>query len=169
MRVGQNVEQIESVAFEPQTQAYNSLLSMAWRRKSLVALGIVVGLVLGALYYAQRPPVYRFDAQILVIKKRPDVLPALGSDTTSFYEDYLATHQVLIKSPIVVGRAVKKPGVTGLKSLAGLTDPTGLLIGSLTVNRDTTGMTSNNILNLSFRGKIADECAVLLGAVIDSY
>jgi uncharacterized protein involved in exopolysaccharide biosynthesis len=73
-------------------QAHLSLLYMAWRRKSLIILGIVAGLVWGVLDYAHRPPVYRVDAQVLVVKKRPDILPAVSGDASfSYYEDYLGS------------------------------------------------------------------------------
>jgi capsular exopolysaccharide synthesis family protein len=168
----QNLEQLEAEAF--QVQGHFNLLAIAWRHKSLVALGLVVGLVLGTLSYARRSPVYRSDAQILVVKKRPDVLPALGGDTSySYYEDYLATHQVLIKSPLIAGRSVKKPGIAGLESLVGATDPASLIIGSLVVSRDAakdaSGMASSNILGLSLRWTVPDDSAIILGAVIDSY
>jgi polysaccharide biosynthesis transport protein len=154
----------------PQGQAVVDFLGILRRRKSLVALGLAVGLVLGTLYYAQKAPVYRSEAQVLVIKKQPDALPLTGSDARlSVYEDYLSTHQVLIKSPLVVSKATQKPELRGLSSLAGA-EPTAAIQSALTVSRDTkdTGG-SNNILNLSYRGKVAAECGTILNAVIESY
>src|SRR5438874_3896041 len=143
---------------------------MAWRRKWLLALGIGASLALGGLYYAKRATVYRADAQVLVVKKRPDALPFPGSDPSSgYYEDYLATHQTLIRSPLIVGRAVKKRELQSLRSLAAHGDPAGLIIGSLSVGRDSkdTGGNYNNVLNLSFRGPVAEECPTVLNALID--
>ena len=108
--MAQNLEPIEVDLLEPQARAHSDFWGIALRRKSLVALGLVVGLVLGALYYAMRPPVYKSDAQVLVIKKRPDSSPITGSDyaRTGSYEDYLSTHQVIMKSPLIIGHAVEK-------------------------------------------------------------
>src|SRR4051794_24505170 len=93
------------------------LLEIAWNRKSLVALGIVVGLVLGLLYYVQATPVYQSKAQVLVVKKRPDNIT--GMDTRHLaIEDYVATHQTLIKSPLIVERAIQKRNLAALESLA---------------------------------------------------
>ena len=171
--MGQNLEQFDTEAVAAPPPAHYSLLNMVWRRKSLILLGLVVGVVWGALDYAQRLPVFKVDAQILVVKKRPDILPAVSGDVSfSYYEDYLATHQILIRSLLITGRAAKKPGIAELKSLAGAGDPASRIIGSLTVNRelakDASGM-APNILNLSFRGQARDECTIVLNAVIDSY
>src|SRR5271167_1171660 len=110
--MGQDLEQLETDALPAHAQAGFSLLNMAWRRKSLIILGVVVGLIWGILDYAQRPPVYKVDAQVLVVKKRPDILPAVSGDVSfSYYEDYLSTHQILIRSLLIAGRAAKKPGI----------------------------------------------------------
>jgi capsular exopolysaccharide synthesis family protein len=156
----------------PQSQAFTDFLGVVRRRKSLVALGLVTGLVIGTLYYVQQSPVYRSDAQVLVIKKQPDAMPLTGADSRlSYYEDYLSTHQVLITSPLIIGKAIEKPELRGLSTLAGVSDATKLIKTSLTVTRekDTGGTNSTNILNLSFRGKASPECGVILNGVIDSY
>jgi capsular exopolysaccharide synthesis family protein len=160
-------------ALEPlQTSSYPDLLGVALRRKSLIALGIVGGLVLGSFYYAQSTPVYRSDARVLVIKKRPDALPIAGVDPgMSYFEDYLSTHQAIIKSPLIVGRAVKKHELQAMKSFGGIADPTDAILLSLSVSRDYNkeAGSSNNVLNLAFRGRVAAESGVVLNAVIDSY
>lgn len=160
-------------SFEPaQPQGHPNLLRVAWQRKSLILLGLVAGLVLGALYYAQCVPVYQSGTQVLVVKKRPDVLPIEGSRMSySAYEDYLATHMVLIRSPVIVGRAVKKHNLGSLKSFEGQGDPTGAIIGSITAARDQKdayGM-YNNILNISYKGIVPEDCGTILNAVVDSY
>src|SRR5437762_2586002 len=130
---------------------------MAWRRKWFLVLGIAASLSLGALYYARCATVYRADAQVLVVKKRPDALPFPGAEVgAGYYEDYLATHQTLIRSPLIVGRAVKKRELQSLRSFAAQGDPAGLISGSLSVVRDSkdSGGNFNNVLNLSYRGSV---------------
>jgi capsular exopolysaccharide synthesis family protein len=160
----------ETVGLES-TPTHQSLWRIAWRRKSLVALGVVVGLVLGGLYYAQKSPVYQSTAQVLVIKKRPDALPLSGADPRlSYFEDYLSTHVTLIKSQLIVDRAVQKEHLQGLSSLAEEGNATNSIIKWLSVARDReSGGTNNNILNLSFRSSQSDECSRVLNAVINSY
>jgi capsular exopolysaccharide synthesis family protein len=144
-------------------------LLIAWKRKHLVLFGVVMTLALGAFYYAQQRPVYRATAQVMVIKKYPDTLPVPGMETQRMaYEDYVSAHLVLIQSPLIVGRAVKANNLGGLKSFGGQTDPTGQIIGSLSLTREGEGTTSG-ILNLAYRGPVAEDCGTILNAVIASY
>lgn len=77
--------------------AGRGFLVVAWQRKLLIALSIAVALAAGTLYYNEASPVYESTAQILVVKKRPDTVT--GMDTRNLaIEDYVATHQALLKS-----------------------------------------------------------------------
>lgn len=151
------------------------LLQAAWRRKALLLLGVVVGLVVGALYYAQKPAIYQANAQLLVVKKGPDALPVSGLDqryaALSSVDDYLATHMVLIKSPVIVGRAAEKRELKSLRSFKDRGDPAAAIPASLSVTRDTkeTGGSASNILYLSYRGQVPEDCPTVLNAITDSY
>jgi capsular exopolysaccharide synthesis family protein len=157
----------------PAASLSRNLLQVLWERRSLVLLGGAVGLVLGLLFYAQKPPVYQSAAQVLVVKKRSDALPIAGGDPRlSFYEDYVSTHMVLIRSPLVVQHAVRKRDLASLSSFAGQGDPTGAVLAGLTAGRDVPkdgSSAPNNIINLSYRGGDANDTGVVLAAVIDSY
>ena len=99
--------------FMDQTEpARRSVMAVVWQRKALVVLGTLVGLVVGFLFYWQRAPVYQSTAQILVIKKRSDPLPVAGGDPRLGYvEDYMATHLALLRSPLIIERAVTEEGL----------------------------------------------------------
>src|SRR5579884_3622030 len=98
-------------------QASRGYLEIAWQRKNLIALWVVAALVVGVLYWAQATRVYQAKAQVLVIKKRPDNVT--GLDTRNLViEDYVATHQALIKSPLIIDRAIKRHNLDQLKCLA---------------------------------------------------
>jgi capsular exopolysaccharide synthesis family protein len=148
-------------------------LTVLWQRKLLVGLGAVVGLVLAALYYAQATPVYKSTAQVLVVKKRSsDAVPVAGGDPRlAVMEDYLASHLVVLRSPVIAERAVKKRELQKLPSLAGSGDPAGVIAHSLTATREKDGTSSgpSNIINLSYSGPVAEDCALILAAVIESY
>jgi capsular exopolysaccharide synthesis family protein len=170
--VKERFQDVDENATEPaHHRSSRTVLQVVWQRKSLLTLGAVVGLALGGLLYAQRTPVYQSSAQVLVVKKRSDILPVTGGDPRlSFVEDYLATHMVLIKSPIIVERAVKKRDLQSLPSFEGMGDPTGAIVGGLTVSRDKEGTGGpSNIINLSFRASGAEDCGKVLSAVIESY
>jgi capsular exopolysaccharide synthesis family protein len=170
--VKERFQDVDENAAEPGHQrSSRTVFQVVWQRKSLLILGAVLGVVLGGLWYSQRTPVYQSSAQVLVVKKRSDVLPVTGGDPRlSFVEDYLATHMVVIKSPIIVERAVKKRDLQALPSFEATGDPTGVIVGGLTVSRDKEGTGGpSNIINLSFRSSGAEDCGKVLSAVIESY
>jgi succinoglycan biosynthesis transport protein ExoP len=143
-------------------------LQAAWQRRSLVLLGVVVGLALGGLYYAQTTPAYESKAQVLVVKKRPD--DVTGMDTRHLeVEDYVATQREIIRSQLVVERAVKKPELASLSLAAEVESQTDALLSSLQITRNKGPSGYNNVLDLSLRTKAPDEAAVVLNALIDSY
>src|SRR5271166_3903697 len=94
---------VSEVVEEPQTSSMPGLLTIAWQYKYLLVLGGVVGVILGGLYSTRLKPVYQTSAQVMVVKKRPDALPLPGTDQSmSYTDDYLSTHQVLIRSPLII-------------------------------------------------------------------
>jgi capsular polysaccharide biosynthesis protein len=148
-------------------RGYAQLFRVAWARKSLLALGVAVALTLGALYYAQCAPVYQSSARVLVIKKRPDAVTALQTQFSHF-EDYVSTHQMLITSPLIVERAIKNSNLATLKSFAGTEERLAeVIIKRLSAKRKKDS--SENILNLTFQGPVADECTTVLNAILGSY
>ncbi|MCY2993762.1 MAG: polysaccharide biosynthesis tyrosine autokinase [Planctomycetota bacterium] len=165
----------ESETFESQGLSnYVDLLDLVrigWRRKSLIALGTVVGLVLGSLYYVRSIPLYSSEAQILVVKKRPDVVTGEAM-RMSHFEDYVTTHRILIRSPLIVERAVKQANLQALKSFVNEEgDLTDAIIAKLAVERASkeSDGNPNSVLRLSFRGTVPSECGTVVNAVLDSY
>src|SRR5258708_3961986 len=74
------------------------------RRKSLMCLGIVVGLTLGVLYYMRVPPLYESYAKILITNKNPDVLQ--NKDYSGYSgEDQVANQISMIRSPLIARQA----------------------------------------------------------------
>ncbi len=142
------------------------LLQVAWHHKSLIVIGLITALAAGAVVYSQITPLYQSAAQVLVVQKRPELsLP--GTDMRgSFAEDYLGMHQVMIKSPLLVGNAVEKHNLRALPSFAGQADPTRAIIEQLKVSRE---KDAANILILTFRGPVAEDCPIVLTALVDAY
>lgn len=151
--------------------SHSHILQVAWRRKSLVALGAVAGVIVGALYYAQCTPVYRSEAQILVVKKHPDAVTG-DAFRASHFDDYITTHRILIQSPLIVERAIKQGKLDTLECLAGTSDSlSDAIIRRLTVSRVSRDSTenANSVLSLSFRGTVPHECGLVVSAILDSY
>lgn len=149
---------------------HRNLMEIVWKHKSLVALGLFAGLVLGGLAYMLWPPVYQSKAQILVIKRRPDIIT--GIDTRNLViEDYVATHKALIESPTIIKLAIDKRDLTSLSSLRNAEFPIETIQKSLTVTRNrSAGSTNNNsVLDLALRARDDTEAAQILLAIIESY
>jgi succinoglycan biosynthesis transport protein ExoP len=151
--------------------AARSILLVFWHRKAFVLLGAFLGLALGFLWHTQRAPVYQSSCQIVVIKKRAqDVLPVPGDPRPGLVEDYMATHLAYLRSPIIIERAVKKRDLGTLKTFENVGDPSAAILGGLVVARDNkdTGALSN-IIVLTYRGPVAEDCGKVLAAILESY
>ena len=160
-------------------QPSHNIFKIAWNHKALVLVGVITGLVLGALFYSQRDPIYQSTTQILVVKKQSNPLPATGVDPRSaMVEDYVATQIVLLRSQFLVEKAVtdekmvKKWNLLSLPSFASQGNPTGTILNGLTVTRDKEATSTggpNNIVTLSYRSQVPEDCKTVLTALIDSY
>jgi capsular exopolysaccharide synthesis family protein len=159
----------DSVAADPPAALpTRNPLEIVWQRKWLVLLGVVLGLVGGVFVQSRRAPLYQSSTQVLVEKKQSDVFQMAGGDPHgTVREDYISTHLVLICSPVIVERAVKKHDLHDLPSFADRDAVSGIL-GALTATRDSKD-TPTNIMTLTFRGPVAEDCPVVLAAVVESY
>lgn len=147
------------------------MLEIAWRRKSLLALGLVAALILGSLYYSQQTPLYESEASVLIVRKRPEAVTGNDGQMSEF-EDYVATHRLLIQSPLVVERAAKADNLQTLETLSReKSDVTASIIRRLKVEQvsNDKGANASNVLHLAFRGPIASECGVVINSVLNSY
>jgi len=89
---------------------------------------------LAAFYCFRLVPEFQSVAKVLVVKKRNDTLPVAGVDPRNNYiDDYLGTHQNVIKSPMIVDDAFKKRELKALESLRNSGDATAEVIRSLNV------------------------------------
>src|SRR5262245_25498480 len=154
-------------------QRFANPLAIAWRRKSVLLLGLVAGALAGVLYYSQSTPVYQSTAQVLVIKKQPSTMPMQGNAAVPqiVVEDYLTTHSILIRSQMLLRRAGKlleadHPGVIPAGQ-----DPAAFIGAGLTVTREIRdgNVTASNVLNVSFRGREPADCPKVVNAVIRAY
>jgi uncharacterized protein involved in exopolysaccharide biosynthesis len=146
------------------------LLQIAWRRRSLVLLGVAGAFTLALAYYFCATHLYQATAQLLVVKKRPDAVTGMDTRELSM-EDYLATHQAILRSALIIERAITKYNLSSLQCFTGKKgDLTEAIIKGLSVTRARIGNgESDNVLTLSFCGTVADECGIVLNAVISSY
>lgn len=153
----------------PPTWLPLGLMSVIRRRWWLVAGAVAVALGLAFVYHRTTPPVYEATAQLLVVKKLPDAVTGVDTRALSV-EDYVATHQTLLHSPLLVGQAIRKHNLAALASFAGEKDVTETILQGLTVLRNKApGGNTDNVLNLFYYGPNARDCPVVLDALIDSF
>lgn len=152
---------------------FSNPFAIAWRRRGTVILGLMIGFVCGAIYYSQAPPKYQSTAQVLVVKKRSDVVPSVGNNAPQqmYVEDYLTTHAILIGSQPILRRAAdimkaKYPGV-----LPDDVEPTRFFLDGLKITREYRegNIPVSNVLNLSFKSQRSEDCAKVLNSIIEAY
>jgi len=171
--VASQIEMPELETPDITTRTGLSVLQIMWQRKSLVILGIMLGLVLGLLYYAQKQPIYQSQAQVLIVKKAGETPPELGSGASGnsrmvVMEDYISTQLSVVKSSLIIGSALKMPKVKDLKTFTSEAESDRIYeIGQmLSVLRDNRESNATNIVNLTFKGPIPGDCQVILDGII---
>src|SRR5580765_5612561 len=85
-----------------------SIITVVWQRKSLVILGLVIGLVGGALFYAQRQPIYQSVAKVHVHNRGAQSLPIMDQARRTFTEDYMSTQVQLLQSEVIALQAAER-------------------------------------------------------------
>jgi polysaccharide biosynthesis transport protein len=152
--------------------AYLDVGGLVRRRKGRIALGVFVGVALAVAACAVIGPWYESSARLLVSRKQLVTTPLSGTSPGQAPEDYLSTHILIITSPEIVGQAIEEGRLANLPCLRGKREPVREILDSLQVTRDPPKpgvVPSNEILNLSFRGRNRDDCAPVLKSIIDSY
>ncbi|MDH3716676.1 MAG: Wzz/FepE/Etk N-terminal domain-containing protein, partial [Planctomycetota bacterium] len=162
-------QQVESKSLPPTID----LLELVWRRKFAICLGIVFGIASGLLYYVLVPRTYESNAEVLVVQKRPEVITA-DDQYDSHFESYVATHRAVIASRLIVERAIEASGLRSLKTFSDLEEDDDLaegIIGQLEVGRGSRDLGDNadSIMTLAIRCGEAEECPLVIEAVLDSY
>ena len=138
-------------------------LVRGWR---LVAVCIATTMTAAVIYLATAKPVYQASARLLVLQHGGQPLKLAGSSTNhdslfqsvDGYSNTLSTHIMIIRSPLIVSRALASTGLTDLSAgsvLAGLTvklpDPTA------------------RVLELGYKAGWRDEAVKVVDFVIKSY
>jgi polysaccharide biosynthesis transport protein len=150
------------------------------RRKAYLVLGALVGVVAGLLFYSMAQRRYESAAQVLVLKKQMEnpiqssMSLAYGSSASMMMtQDFLETHRAVLKSPLVVGRAIEKGNLQDLEMFRGEDRLVDSIIKSMKVEREidkkAAARFNSQVLNVSFQGNVPEECSVVVNAILDSY
>ena len=142
------------------------IVRLLFRNKYLIVGGLLAGLLLGQAAYMKLGPVFSANTKIQVSQKNP--VPIKEGEVQTFGE--LTAHIDVIKSPRIVGQAVKAGKLTELASLKGEKDPAQEIIDSLKVKRlSGTDRTYLNILNLTYENKNSHDAKAIMQAIVDAY
>jgi hypothetical protein len=107
------------------------------------------------------PSAGRAEAAVLVVRRSlTEAPPKSGAG------DDLAAHVILLRSPLLLQKAIRRGKLDSLKSLTGR-DPVAALAAGLTVRRDPDAPAS--VLLLTFEGGAAGDSVAILTALLDSY
>jgi succinoglycan biosynthesis transport protein ExoP len=154
-----------------ESPAPSNIYRIAWQRKSLLILGLVIGVVIGALYYSQKDPAYQSTSLIAVLRKNPNMLP-MQDPRTMVMDDYVTFHAQLLRTPLILRSVVQDNDIKKLETFTGksLSDMMTLIMGGLLVNRDTRDANARSpILQLTFKGPNANDCQSILDGIIKHY
>ncbi len=142
-----------------------TVLLKAFQRRWRLALGLAVlgaGIVATGVWFLLPPAKYTAEALLLVEPVQPKVIAA----TNEYWSDPLtdrSTQVTLIKSPIVLGKALSQPEVTQLEMVRRLLEPSEWLESEL--KAEFTG----KILRLTLSGDKPSEVAALVKSVTNAY
>lgn len=167
-----SIEPDVSPESEAGASGFNPLQVLARRWPFLVA-GVVLGAVVGALIYTTSPPQYESSAQVLVVKKRTELVKQ-GDIRVEMVEDYVATQVTLIKSEKIRLGAARQAQEAGLSPTLPRDERTlaAVIGGGLTVSRDKDSggaAVNSGVLNLTFRAANSEDCRLLLMAVVRAH
>lgn len=159
--------------FESTSQGQNIGLAVL-KRWPWLLVGIVGGLVLGLLYHTQQSPTYQSNAQLLVIKNRPELMTGAGGNTSmTFVEDYVTTQVTLLRSEMILLIAARKMQESQfqIKPPSSDRDRVNFMMSRFTVmrERETGSAQPTNVLGIAFRSGNPGDSALYLRAIIDAY
>src|SRR4051812_39412614 len=105
-------------------------LKRGWRQ---IALASVICLTLAALVLAASTRVYQATARLLIVQNggRPLNVTNTSAESSRESDDYIPTHAVIVRSPLVIRNAIQAVGPANLPTLAGADDPIRAAISNL--------------------------------------
>jgi len=143
-----------------------SVLQTAWRRRGIILAGACLGLLVGVIYYCLHPPLYQSTAEVAIQPKHSDLLGGAGQDTG--HDGYVTAQVARLRSPVMVEQAVHEAHLGDLPSLAAEPHMVAAVLRSLTISRGRNQFGENNLVALSFKGSQADDCPVVLHAILEA-
>ena len=99
-----------------------SVLRRGWR---LIGISALICLTVAIIFLARTERIYQAEVRLLVLQQGGRPLNVANTDPNRLMEateDYVPTHSLIISSPMVVQRAIHKPGDRGIRRHAAESD-----------------------------------------------
>ena len=141
------------------------ILRMLMFRKSTLITSLYLFAIGGAIYYYTATRLYESSAKILIDEQNVDRVATLGDQ--SFVSNILDTHSDLIKSPIVVKRAIEYLAPEHRTDLQGL--PPRAWVKNISSRLRTSVTRKKSFIEVTYRSKSPDTAAAVVRAVIRAY
>ncbi len=160
------------------TSSGPNLLTLLWRRKALILLGAVAGIILAGIFYARQIPIYQSSAEVLLIEEAASGRSGEMIDAVqaSVIDDFVATQLLVIQSHMIIRRALDNPDpleghdqpLRNLDTVRDASDPIGLIRSSLSATR-VDKQSQQSVIRLTFRGPVAEDCGRIITAIMEEY
>ncbi|MCA9259158.1 MAG: hypothetical protein KDA61_08160, partial [Planctomycetales bacterium] len=153
---------------QPRGEAIPALMRFARvmvQRRRLVMAVCAVFCACGVAYYLLAPRQYQSTAKLLIVQQKQDQLATVGDHDSS--DNTMATQRELVRSPIVLQRAIEQLGDAQRIDL--LDEPADRWTETLGERLQTATTRKTNFIDVSYRSLDPDAAAAVVRAVIDSY
>ena len=104
------------------TEDLRTVIAAVRRGWRFVAVAVLICLAVAIVYLAKRKVVYQGTSRLLILQQGRAPLATTATDSgrlADANEDYVPTHAIILKSPMIVGRAVESLGTPGLTTRRG--------------------------------------------------
>ena len=140
------------------------LLALLWRRRWTILAALVLCIGAAVIYLRQATPIYTSSSRVYIQQFGTRILsddPGGSSKSGSF----LYTQAQVIRSSPLLGSALEKLDVRGMKTFAGVDNPVGVVQQALRVDVGK----QDDILNVSMDSPYAREAADIINSVVGAY
>ncbi len=141
-------------------------LVLAWKRqwRTAVAFGVPLAIVAVVAAWFAMPAPFTAYALLKIDENTPRLVFSTAEGEDDFFT-FRQTQTALVKSRFVLNAALRRPGVSDLKTLRGIAHPVEWLQEQLKVG----SYNSPEILQIALSGENPEELAALVNAVKDAY
>src|SRR5271157_2289646 len=138
---------------------YKGIIFRGWR---FILICVLAALTAAVIYVAAQKPTYKASSRLLVIQQSAHPVHVAGANdpfsSDGRSDDNMATHVLLLKSPVIIAQALTFSGVNSL--------PVGSVITNLTVKQPDPAA---KIIDLVYKSKSPEDARRVLDGVIESY